>query len=90
MPDSTIPATQLASSVPDAMPKGSYQGMNDPRWPIYWKKREQDRDFEWKIPIEFYGKVLDQDGNPVVEATADIVWTDMSPDGSSHMQVTSP
>ena len=63
--------------------------MSDPRWPIYWKKREQDRDFEWKTPIEFYDKVLDQDGNPVADATADISWTDMSPDGSSQMQVIS-
>jgi hypothetical protein len=89
MPDSSVRATQPASSAPDAMPRGSYQGMNDPRWPIYWKKREQDRDFEWKTPIEFFGKVLDQDGNPVAGATADISWTDMSPNGSSHMQVTS-
>ena len=71
------------------MPRGSYQGMNDPRWSIYWKKREQDREFEWKTPIEFHGKVLDQDGNPVAGVAADIIWTDMSPDGSSHMQVTS-
>jgi hypothetical protein len=88
-PYATISATQLAASVPDVMPRGSYQGMSDPRWLIYWKKREQDRDFEWKTPIEFYGKVLDQDGNPVAGATADINWTDMSPDGSSQMQVTS-
>ena len=27
---------------------------------------------DWKTPIEFYGKVLDEDGNPVAGATADI------------------
>jgi Carboxypeptidase regulatory-like domain len=89
IPHSPIGAAQRASSASDAMPRGSYQGMNDPRWPIYWEKREQDRDFEWKTPIEFHGKVLDQDGNPVAGAAADIIWTDMSPSGSSHMQVTS-
>ena len=82
-PASTFSAAPLGSSVPDAMPKGPYQGLNDPRWPIYWKKREQDRAFEWKTPIEFYGKVLDQDGNPVAGATAGIVWTDLSSKGSS-------
>lgn len=87
MPGATISA--LASPISDALPRGPYEGINDRRWPIYWKKREQDRNFEWKTAIEFYGKVLDQDGNPVAGATADIVWTDMSPDGSSHMAVTS-
>ena len=88
-PVSTPSATSFAGSLPDTMPKGPYQGMNDSRWPIYWKKREQDQTFEWKTPIQFYGKVLDQDGNPVGGATADVIWTDMSANGNSHMNVAS-
>ena len=83
MAASTISATQLASSMPDVMPRGPYQGMNDQRWPIYWKKREQDRAFEWKTPIEFYGKVVDQNEQPIPDAEVRMNWTDMSPKGTS-------
>ena len=83
MPDSPISATQLASSASVVMPRGSYQGMNDPRWPIYWKKREQDQTFEWKTPISFYGKVVDQNQQPIPGVEVSMNWTDMSPKGTS-------
>ncbi len=88
MPDSTTSAMQLASSVPDTMPRGPYRGMNDPRWPIYWKKREEDQTFEWKTPISFYGKVLDQNQQPIPSVEVSMNWTDMSPKGTSAATLT--
>ena len=85
---STMSATQFASSLPDVMPKGSYQGMKEPGWPIYWKKREHDRDFEWKSPIEFYGKVVDQNEQPIPGVEVSMNWTDMSPKGTSDAMET--
>jgi hypothetical protein len=34
-----------------------------------------DPDFQWKMPIEFYGKVVDQFGEPVTAATVVFGWT---------------
>lgn len=87
---SPIPVSKPAPSappftgpVPAVMPKGPYQGLSDSRWPIYWKKREQDRDFEWKTPIEFFGKVVDQNQQPIPGVEIQTSWTDMSAEGTS-------
>jgi len=34
-----------------------------------------DPDFQWKMPIKFYGKVVDQFGEPVANATVVFGWT---------------
>ena len=42
----------------------------------WWDKMDKaDPDFQWKRPIEFYGKVLDQFGQPVVGAEVVMTWT---------------
>jgi hypothetical protein len=81
--------TPYVGPLPDVIPQQPYKGLNDPRWPVFWAKREKDPDIEWKTPIEFYGKVVDQDGKPVEGGIADVIWTDMSAKGSSQMEVTS-
>jgi hypothetical protein len=35
----------------------------------------RDPDFEWRTPIEFYGKVLDQYGEAVGWATVNLQWS---------------
>ena len=94
-PATSPQATQIrgtdAKSIPADIrqqPGGPYQPA-DPRWAERRRLLKEDPQYEWKTPIEFYGKVLDEDGNPVAGATADISWTDMSPNGSSNTQVTS-
>jgi hypothetical protein len=91
----TVQATPMPkismASIPakiQQQPGGPYQP-TDPRWAERSRRLKEDPQYEWKTPIEFYGKVLDQSGNPVPGAIADVVWTNMSPDGSSQMQVTS-
>jgi hypothetical protein len=63
--------------------------MNDPRWPIYLKKRDQDPYIDWRTPISFYGKVVDDSGAPVSGAAANLVWNDLSPRGTSRAQLIS-
>ena len=44
---------------------------------------------EWRTPIEFYGKVVDQATNPVPNAEVDFSWTDLSPSGNSERRTKS-
>jgi hypothetical protein len=44
---------------------------------------------EWKTPIEFYGKVIDENTNSVSDANVHFVWTDLSPLGNSEAETTS-
>src|SRR6267378_1058535 len=32
---------------------------------IWWERRERDKQADWKVPIRFYGKVVDQDARPI-------------------------
>jgi hypothetical protein len=51
----------------------------------WWQRMTQrDKRFEWKMPIAFYGRVLDDQGRPVSEATVSTGWTDLSKEGSSE------
>jgi hypothetical protein len=40
---------------------------------------------DWKTPIEFYGKVVDERDDPVPGAIVSLLWTDLSPNGSSQV-----
>lgn len=44
-------------------------------WEWWNTMMKLDPAFEWKTPIEFYGKVVDQFGEQVPGATVDISWT---------------
>ena len=50
---------------------------------------KQDPRFEWKAPINFYGKVVDQDNQPIAGATVKFVWNDISSAGWSSAESTS-
>ena len=42
----------------------------------WWDAMDKaDPEFQWKMPIEFYGKVVDQFGEPVSDARVNFVWT---------------
>ena len=78
----TLPA-QVSYEVP---PGGGYEGMSDPRWQWWNTMRKVDRSFEWKVPIKFYGRVVDQDNLPVPDAKVRYGWNDVE---GSHEQHTS-
>ena len=46
--------------------------------------RKVDRSFEWKIPIRFYGKVVDQHDLPVAEAAVRYGWNDVEGSHEQH------
>lgn len=55
-----------------------------------WQLEQLEKANEkWKTPLRFYGKVVDENNNPVEGAVAHFSWTDLSPSGSSQTDVRS-
>jgi hypothetical protein len=50
----------------------------------YEKAKAVDPYFDWKHPIEFYGKVVNQDGTGLPEVSIRLQWTDLSARGSTE------
>jgi hypothetical protein len=53
----------------------------------YLRMHQEDTQWDWKQPIEFYGKVVDQDGNPLEGVTVECGWTSLEP-GKGHSERT--
>jgi len=47
------------------------------------RRNSVDSKWEWKTPISFYGRVLDQSGHPIPGAQVHFQWTDLSLGGTS-------
>jgi hypothetical protein len=54
----------------------------------YQQKLEADS-WEWKMPIDFYGRVLDESNQPVTGASIHFEWNDISEKGTSDAATTS-
>lgn len=88
-PAPAAPESRLVSTLMGLTPGSTLEPpprTSDPeelrRW---WQKMTQrDGRFEWKMPIEFYGRVLDDQDQPVAGATVSTEWTDLSKEGSSE------
>lgn len=48
--------------------------------------KKMDPSFEWKMPIDFYGRVIDQDNRPLPGATIQFTWNDTSARGTSKAE----
>jgi hypothetical protein len=70
------------------MPGGGYEP-SDPRWKEVRAKDLVDQAWEWKMPINFYGRVVDENGQPVSAAKVQFSWTDLTPAGNSTAITTS-
>jgi hypothetical protein len=55
----------------------------------WWARRERDKEADWKVPIRFYGRVVDQDRQPVSGATVHFQWTVLSKQGTSEADTVS-
>jgi hypothetical protein len=55
----------------------------------YVQNKLADAEYDWKQPINFYGRVLDENGAPVPGAAVDFKWNDLSAEGSSTTQAAS-
>jgi hypothetical protein len=69
----------------------SIPGQYDPSLPqwIEWDRREKkDKFWEWKVPINFYGKVVDYvTGEPIAGVEILLEWNDLSNEGTSKRKV---
>jgi hypothetical protein len=48
-----------------------------PQWQEWKRRKEVDGNWEWKMPINFWGQVLDQNNQPVSGAMIRYGWNDM-------------
>ena len=71
-------ATPTEGQIPGGLPEPS-----DPRWKEREVKRQIDPEYEWKTPINFFGRVVDENEQPVREATVVGQWSDLSPNGAT-------
>ena len=55
----------------------------------YIRNIKADPEYDWKQPINFWGRVVDESNNPVVNANAHFQWTDLSSNGTSQANVKS-
>jgi hypothetical protein len=53
------------------------------------RRNAEDRKWEWKIPIRFYGKVVDENSQPVPDAQISFQWNDLSSGGTSQTMANS-
>lgn len=63
---------------------GRATDLSDPRWKIIHEREKSDRGWQGRMPIDFFGKVIDLEGRPVESATINFSWTDLSRAGSSR------
>ncbi len=56
-----------------------------PQWEEWRRRNKEDRFWEWKMPIHFYGKVVEYTTEePISGVEIVITWTDLSPTGGSR------
>lgn len=55
---------------------GCGTSLNDPRWKIIDARDKWDRSWQGKMPIELYGKVVDENEQPVAGAKIELSLTD--------------
>ncbi len=100
-----VPITTSKSSAPasvvehkyewqgtDAQLPASVPGKYDPtlpQWIEYDRRNKEDKFWEWKTPISFYGKIIDQFQNPVSGAKVQVSWNDTSAHGTSYKDLNS-
>lgn len=52
-----------------------YMGLSDPRWVDRRRLRHEDPEYQWRTPIEFFGKVIDENEHPVANAEVEFSWS---------------
>jgi hypothetical protein len=68
-------------------------GLKDPRWVERRRLRVEDPAYQWRTPIEFFGKVIDEKEQPVAGAGVEYSWNGTvekyGKDGVVHKTMTS-
>lgn len=68
-----IPSAE--SSINQPFARTPYLGLSDPRWVERRRLRVEDPAYQWRTPIEFFGKVVDENNLPVPDATIESEWS---------------
>lgn len=63
---------------------GRATSLDDPRWQVMREREKSDPAWQGRMPIDFFGQVVDFDGQPVEGATVEFGWTDLSPAGGTQ------
>ncbi|MDQ3566314.1 MAG: carboxypeptidase-like regulatory domain-containing protein [Pseudomonadota bacterium] len=82
-------SVRSALPAPGAQQPGGPYEPTDLRWQWWNEQRRIDPTFEWKMPISFYGVVIDESGNPVEAARVRFQWNDASPAGTAYAETAS-
>jgi len=85
------PAQSLADEIKGEYPQLSLKTMSrDAATKIYVERLMKDPTSEGKIPLNFYGKVVDQDNQPVTGAKVHLGWnTNGVPGGTAYLETSS-
>jgi hypothetical protein len=65
------------------LPDGPYEP-SDPRWAEVRQKDKLDARWEWKLPVNFYGRVVDEKEQPVAGAKVEFSWTTLNREGTAQ------
>ena len=88
------PPAALAPPLPPPLPEYhqlSIKTMSrDEATKIYVERFNRDHSYDWKVELNFYGKVVDENNQPVAGATARLQWNTIGvPSGTAEEQATS-
>jgi len=83
----TSTPSSIAQATPNGrqIPGGTYEP-SDPRWKEVHAKDLVDQAWEWRMPINFFGRVVDEKGQPISGAKIELSWTNLSQAGSSEAE----
>lgn len=94
-PRPVVAATPSAASLPLDPPAvrrqvpGGPAEPSDPRWEERRRREKEDPGYEWKLPINFYGQVIDENERPIENAKIRFQWSNLSPEGAAESETTS-
>jgi hypothetical protein len=95
-PGATTPLPIQSDTPPEIVQpfaRTPYLGLKDPRWIERRRLREEDPAYQWRTPIEFFGKVIDEKNLPVAGAEVEYSWNGTiekyGKDGVVHKTMTS-
>jgi hypothetical protein len=86
----------ITVTVPKIPPSTFYQQLSlktmskDEALRIYLQKIHQDQSYDWKVALDFYGKVVDENNQPVPGASARLEWNTIAvPGGTAYQRISS-
>lgn len=98
VPNTPKPSTEQVitpskTSIKQPFARTPYLGLSDPRWVERKRLRVENPSYQWRTPIEFFGKVVDENGLGIAGASIETAWSGTSDiyggDGVGHRTIIS-